>query len=729
MMPSTDPERWRRLSEILDQLLDATSEERSERLERLKRQNPDLEEEVDSLLEAAEGGIGPLDRPLADYLPLAIDEPDDEVDGDGGIESAGPYRLLREIGRGGMGVVYLAGRADGVYEQKVAVKVMKRGVDTDEILARFRLERQILARLQHPNIARIFDGGVVADGRPFFAMEYVEGEPITSWCDGRRASLEERLRLFFEVCEAVRHAHRNLVVHRDLKPSNILVSSSGEVKLLDFGIAKLLDEEGEAGSDTVTRVGARVLTPRYAAPEQIRGEPATTATDVFALGGILYELLTGRDPYGLPASERPSRDELERAVLERGPEPPSRAVARMEVEERMRVAALRETTPARLSRGLRGDLDAILTTALRKSPDERYSSVDELKRDLENHLARLPVGARAPSAVYRARRFVARHRVGVAAAGLVVAALAVGLVGVSWQWRARVAEARKLGEVKDFLIKIFETSDPEVALGRTVTARELLDRGAERVRRELGGAPELQAEMSGVIGDLYRRLALFDDAEPLLRSSLEAQRSLHGETSQPYADALYRWGIYLWDRGRYRESRDVLQDALSLERGLVGRDDPQVAEYATVLAGVLSDLGSYDESETLYREALAIDEGAFGPEDARTGRDEARLGSVLWKQGKNDEAAPMLRDGLSVRIRALGEDHPDTLDAKKLLASLLSDLGEYEEAEKLFEDVIARSRTIWPEGHAELADTLSVSSWSNLPPLAVKMRPFFVEGE
>jgi eukaryotic-like serine/threonine-protein kinase len=458
-----------------------------------------------------------------------------------------------------MGVVYLAMRADGVYEQKVAVKVIKRGMDTDEILTRFRLERQILARLQHPNIARIFDGGAVVDGRPFFAMEYVEGAPITAWCDERRASLDERLSLFFDVCAAVRHAHRNLVVHRDLKPSNILVTASGEVKLLDFGIAKLLDEEGTEGDNTVTRVGARVLTPRYAAPEQIRGEPATTATDVFALGGILYELLTGRDPYGLPQLESPGRDELERAVLERAPEAPARAVARMEPAQRSRTAALRATTPGRLHRRLRGDLDSILSTALRKTPDERYSSVEELQRDLENHLASLPVRARASSALDRSRRFFARHRMGVGAAAVVVSALALGLAGAAWQWRARAAEARKLAAVKEFLVSIFETSDPTIALARDVTARELLDRGAERVRRELRSEPALQAEMSGIIGDLYRRVSLMDEAEPLLESSLSAQRTLYGERSLPYTEALL--GIALAREGKRDEARPLLERA------------------------------------------------------------------------------------------------------------------------------------------------------------------------
>ncbi len=605
-----------------------------------------------------------------------------------------------------MGVVYLAARADGVFEQKVAVKILKRGVDTDEILARFRLERQILARLQHPNIARIFDGGAVADGRPFFAMEYVEGESITSWCDAKRAGLPERLRLFFDVCAAVRHAHRNLVVHRDLKPSNILVTSSGEVKLLDFGIAKLLDEGGAASGQSVTRVGARALTPRYAAPEQIRGEPATTTTDVYALGGILFELLTGRDPYGLAESERPSPDELEGAVLERPAEPPSRAVTRGPAEECSRVAACRGTTPARLHRLLRGDLDAILSVALRKEPDDRYASVDELQRDLENHLVSLPVRARAPSAVYRTRRFVTRHRAGVAAAALVVTALTLGLVGVFWQWRARAAEARKLTAVKEFLVNIFETSDPSVSRGRSVTARELLDRGAGRVQRELASEPDLQAEMSGVIGNLYRRIALLDEAEPLLRSSLAAQKSLHGESSLPYADALYRWGVYLWDRGRYQEARGVLENAMSLMRGLLRKDDARIAECAGSLAEVLSDLAAFGEAETLFREALAIDERRFGPEDARVGRDQVSVGTVVWKQGRNEEAAALLRGALAIQEKTLGNEHPDTITTKKMLASALSDLGEYGEAEELFSTAIARARAIWPDGSAELADCL-----------------------
>ena len=379
-----------------------------------------------------------------------------------------------------MGAVYLAERADGAFQQRVALKLVKRGLDTDEILRRFLRERRILARLEHPHIARLLDGGITEDGLPWFAMEHVQGEPITSWCESRRTSVAERLRLFQAVCAAVQHAHRNLIVHRDLKPSNILVTASGDVKLLDFGIARLLSGEESEAERTLTAPGLRVLTPPYAAPEQIRGEAATTATDLYSLGAVLYELLAGVRPCGRAAR---TLEELEKAVLEEEPAPPS-------------------TMRKELRRELSGDLDHIVQMALRKEPERRYPSVEGLLADLERHREGLPVRAARPSLFYRLGKLVRRHRPAVVAgsivaltalagvvvalwqavaAALLVASLTGGLAVAIAQARAARREARKADEVRRFLVRVFEVSDPSRALGQSITARELLDRGAERI--------------------------------------------------------------------------------------------------------------------------------------------------------------------------------------------------------------------------------------------------------
>ncbi len=324
----------------------------------------------------------------------------------------GPYRLLRELGRGGMGVVYLAERVEGGFEQRVVIKLIKRGMDSDAILRRFLRERQILAGLEHVNVARLFDGGVTDDGQPYFAMEYVDGKPLTAYCDERGLAVEQRLRLFEDACRAVQHAHGKLVVHRDLKPSNMLVTSEGQLKLLDFGIAKLLVEEDDATA--LTQAGTRLLTPDYAAPEQVRGEPVTTATDVYALGVVLYELLTGRLPYD---GDRRGRTDVARAVCEVEPRPPSLAVA----------------SQPRLAKRLRGDLDTIVLKALSKEPSRRYASAEALAEDVRRHLAGHPVQARRDTMAYVAAKFVRRHKVGVAAAAVVTLSLLLGLVGTTWQ--------------------------------------------------------------------------------------------------------------------------------------------------------------------------------------------------------------------------------------------------------------------------------------------------------
>lgn len=416
-------ERWERVREAFDQAVEAGPDERADLLARLRREDPELTAEVEALLEAdAEAGdfletpppvpAGLLARGPPDLLSrgpadLLSREPPDLLSREpadlAADEPVGPYRVLRELGRGGMGAVYLAERADGAFEQRVAIKVLRRGRDAGDLAARFLAERQILASMKHPGIARLLDGGTAADGRPYLVMEYVEGEPITDWCEARGLTVEERIELFVRVCRAVGHAHHKLLVHRDLKSSNILVTESGQPKLLDFGIAKLLEGSELPGSSPPTRTGRHLMTPECASPEQVRGDPVTTASDVYQLGLLLYDLLAGVPPYRL-AGRSPA--EVERIVCETRPPPPS------------------ERVDGPLRRKLAGDLDTIVSVALRKTPERRYDSADRLADDLERWLEGRPVSARADSRLYRASRFVRRHRVGMAAAAVVVVLLA-----------------------------------------------------------------------------------------------------------------------------------------------------------------------------------------------------------------------------------------------------------------------------------------------------------------
>jgi serine/threonine-protein kinase len=466
----------------------------------------------------------------------------------------GPYRVEREVGRGGMGAVYLARRDDGRFEQRVAIKVLKRGLDSDELVARFETERRILAGLTHPHIARLLDGGSTPAGRPYFVMEYVDGRPLGQYAAEQRLGLEARLRLFLAVCAAVDHAHRSLVVHRDLKPANILVGADGAPKLLDFGIAKLLDPDA---APAATAADLRPMTPDYASPEQRAGRPVTTATDVWGLGLVLFELLTGVNPQAAGEWRDPPRASL----------------------------APRAATPAglpesaRLSRLLRGDLDAILAKALEPEPERRYRSAAALADDVERHLARRPVAARRWTAGYRLTRFVCRQR--LASAALLALVVAVGVV--VWQvWavaRARdrsEAQRRRAQALAVFLTDVFAVSDPSRSRGETITARELLDRGAERLKRGearagLESEPQTRADLLHAIGDVYEKLGLVEPAEAAFARALELRRPLPGpEAALDTAATLTRLGHLATARSDFAAAERAFREGLELRRRHAG---------------------------------------------------------------------------------------------------------------------------------------------------------------
>ncbi|NOZ94896.1 MAG: serine/threonine protein kinase, partial [Acidobacteria bacterium] len=696
---------WRKVSVLLDELLDLAPGDRAAVLRAACSDDPELMARVEALLDADARAEGILERPAEDLLRRLTEDAGETDPCDGDIEGCaiGPYRVIREIGRGGMGVIYLAERADGQFEQRVALKLLKRGLDTDELMERFLRERQILARLEHPAIARLLDGGVSEDGRSYFAMEHVDGAPITTRCDRLRLTLDQRLALFISVCEAVQHAHVNLVVHRDLKPSNILVDADGRPKLLDFGIAKVLSEEGVARSTALTRTGWHVMTPEYAAPEQIRGDPVTTATDIYALGLILYELLCGRRAQPLAGT---SPEEAQRAILEITARRPSSAATRAAHipgdpspgAEATAVASARRLSPRRLKRRLAGDLDTIVLKALRKEPERRYASAEALARDIGRHLEGLPVRARRETPAYRVGKFISRHRLGFAASVALFLALVGGLISTAWEARATAREARKAKAVTSFLVSIFETNDPAEARGRSVSARELLDRGARRIDSELHGQPAVQAELMGVVGELYRKLGLLDQAGPLLNGSLQDKRAIYGRGSAEAAAAEEHWGVYLYDQGKYDRSGKVLRHALSLQERALGPRAPAVGETLSGLAAVLSEQGHYIQAEALHRRALGISRAHFGNDSAEAATDLGNLAVALWNQGKLDRAVPYARRALAIREQLFGENHPDTAQSLHTLATLLSDQGNYDEAQRLFLRAIrVRKKVLGPD--------------------------------
>jgi eukaryotic-like serine/threonine-protein kinase len=632
---------------------------------------------------------GALNGPL--WEAFCTDLPEEPVLREG--ETVGRYRVLREIGRGGMSVVYLAERADDAFHQRVALKVLDRAPRDREARARFEQERQILASLDHPNIARLLDGGVDGRGLPYIVMELVEGQPIDQYCEERRLSVDERLALVQVVARAVAYAHRRLVVHRDLKPSNILVTAAGEVKLLDFGIAKLLDPAA-AGPFAVppTRTALRLLTPEYAAPEQVRGEPVTTASDVYQLGLVLFELLTGRRAHGLTGD---SITEIERVVCSGEPPRPSRSLS---------------AADAALRRRLTGDLDSIVLTALRKEPDRRYASPADLAADLERHRAGLPVSARGDGLAYRAGKLLWRHRLAVAAVTAVALSLVGGLGAALWQAREARLEAKKATEVKDFLVRIFEVASPDESMGRAVTARELLDQSVQRIGT-LEDEPEIQAELLSVAGRSYKSLGLYGAARPLLERSLRLQRRLHGERSLGAADVESILAFLAYKQGDTRRSEALHRAALATYKALLPADDTRIADSLYGLGDCLLDYDRDEEAAALLREALAI-RRSHQSQRERSGANDSKIGEILNDMGMLrhrardfDGAERLYREALAIQRRVHGPLHSEVATSLHNLGALLRTRGRLAEAESVFREVIALEARLYGGDHPNTADS------------------------
>jgi serine/threonine protein kinase len=646
------------------------------------------------------------DRPLGDDGRASPQRPAETLDG----ALVGAYRIVRELGRGGMAVVYLATRVDGGFTQEVALKLIRRGVDTDDVIARFRQERQILASLNHPNIAQLVDGGIAPDGRPFLAMELVRGEPIDRFCDAHHLSIDERLDLCVAVGGAVQYAHRALVVHRDLKPSNILITPDRQVKLLDFGIAKLLYTEAPELARP-TRTSMRVMTPEYASPEQVKGEPITTAADVYQLGLLLFQLLTGRKAYSLTGL---GPAEVERVICEQDPPRPSTVA---------RGAATGETTHAgsrslwrRRSRGVSPELDAIVLTALRKEPDRRYGSVQQLVDDIDRYRRGLPVTARGNSWKYRTGKFLRRHAAAVFAGVMMVAILA----GVIAFYSARLAaerdnaqrEAKTATSVALFAAGLFEANDPYRSNKGETTAREMLKRGAERIDTELAGQPDVQTRMMRFIADIYRKLGLYPQAVPLLRRALEIQRRTFGPRSTDVAQTLYIYGATLDTMGQYKEARPLLEEALSVLEERLGPNHLDVAKASAAVAALYRHIGSLAESRRLYERALAIEESALGPHHESVAIKVNNLGLVHESLGNRPEARRLFERAVAIHERNRGPDHPLVAAPLMNLADAYRYEKNYAAARPLMERGIAITEKSFGSTHTDLAT--AINSLANL---------------
>jgi serine/threonine-protein kinase len=725
-MQRLTPERWRLLTPILDLAFELAPDARADYLDHACAGDADLRADVDALLAAGLASGDFLEEPLDVYVTGLETPVVDAGVSDAFIESEvtphdqiGPYRVVGELASGGMGTVYVAERADGQFEQRVALKLVRRELDTDISRRRFLVERQILARLSHPNIARLVDGGLLRGGRPWFAMELIDGVPLTRYCDDHRLSIERRLELFLAVCEAVRYAHQNLVVHRDLKPSNMLVNADGHVTLLDFGIAKLIERDtasDDALVEPITRTELRAMTPEYAAPEQIRGEPVSTATDVYALGAVLYELLTGHRAHRF---ERRTPAEYERVVCETEPERPSVVVGRVlagsdgqgepgAAPEPNDPSARRGLDARGLRRRLAGDLDTVVLHALEKAPERRYQSVEALTDDIRRYLSAQPIRARPGTRLYRLRKFARRHRLALAMSSALAVALAGGAMATVLQARAKAREAATAEEVKNFVVGLFQVADPAQSRGREITARELLLRGVYRVDSALGTQPVVQQELLGVLGTIHRQLGLYAEADTLFARAVAIARRAFGSNHPEVAARLTDRGTSLKELGELARAEAVLQEALVIRTRARGSDPTAVATTMGELANTLSAAGKAERAESLYRAVLAIDESRLGPTHLEVATDLENLGAHLGEfAGKHQEADSVYRAALAIRRRSLDDGHPQVVDLLGNIADNVSNMGRYAEAESLYRVVLDGRRRLYPDGnHPDIAYSL-----------------------
>ncbi len=700
------PERWARLQQIFDAVMDLPRPERGAYLDRVCANDPLTRGEVEALMASSDSAEELITDAIHDAADQAIEK---RLDATGQL--IGPYRILRTLGHGGMGAVYLAERADRQFHQQVAIKVVTGAVTDKETDVRFRAERQILASLDHPNIARLIDGGNTEAGVPYLVMEYIEGRTILKFCDEKRLDIDARIDLFRKICAAVHYAHQNLVVHRDLKPGNILVTDEGVPKLLDFGIAKILDTKHIPQTVAVTRAGDRLLTPEHASPEQILGRQVTTASDIYSLGVLLYELLTGRRPYQV-SGIRPGQ--MERLICEQIPEPASRVFSGSAPfdEATDRLAAARSTTAERLRRRLVGDLDNIVLVALRKEPERRYSSINQFSEDLRRHRAGMTVHARPDTWLYRTEKFVRRHKVGVAMA--VASVLAVIGFGIAMALQAQriaverdlvAAENEKARQVTRFLIDMFKAADPWETLGNEITAREILDIGARRVAVELNDQPELQARLMDTVGQVYLSLSLYDQARAQLEQAHAIRLGLFPERHPDVAGSLHNLALLNLDQGQWRVAEESVRKALDISRELLGPDHEDVAAMLHTLGRVYQTGLDLEAAERTLRQSMDMYARLFGDDDLKVASVMNDLAQVLRERGDLATAEQLLRRALEIGRARLNPDHPELMLHVINLALVRHYLGDLDTAEALYREALDIQRRVLGEDHAHIGLT------------------------
>jgi serine/threonine protein kinase/Tfp pilus assembly protein PilF len=682
---------WDRVEALFGDALELDPAERARLLDERCADDASVRAEVQSLLDAYTRATAFM--PQASSPGAAAPIPAGLREGD----IVGAFRLVKRIASGGMGTVYLAERVEGGFAQSVAIKVIAAPIIHDDAARRFRTERQILASLQHPYIVSLVDGGVTPRGEAYLVMEFVDGVPVTSYCRERGLDLRARLALFQQVCDAVHYAHAHFIVHRDLKPANVLVTADGVPKVLDFGVAKLVEDPLTGGADR-TEAGVGPLTPGYASPEQFRGLPITTASDIYALGVVLYELLTGVRPY--ETAGKPF-DDVMKIVVDTDTIRPSQSNPEA-----------REQPPYEWRHALKGDLDAIVLKALRKDPAERYASADALSREIRRYLNGEPVDARAPSAGYVIRKLVARHKMAFASAGLSAAMVTAALAAALWQARlarserdrAR-AEATKARTATAFLGRVFQSANPVQARGQTVTARELLDAGTTSITTELKDQPDVQAPLLLVMAQAYDRLSALDKAVPLAEQAL-ALRERSSASDVDLGEALFLVGSLYRKQGRPADAVPLLERSVKLREASLGPDDPSMASSLSALALSLDASGHSDGVPEMIRRAIAIQERA-SPKSASLALLHNNLATLLHRRGDLPGARAAYERSIAVYTVSTETANWGIAMPLLNLGTLLREREEIDAARPLFERALEIDRKTFGPESAPTAYTLA----------------------